>query len=86
MIIIELDDRIVSQSGNLRGVMRYANKHGIILAHIFKNSDHSGHLTLHFGNGATCETTFADYSVLKDWIEYRLKYNPNFIGADYSFQ
>lgn len=85
-VIITLDGQEVSRSRNLRGILRYANQNPVIQSHIFKNSDGTGTLDIVFNNGATVSTLFADYSVLKDWIEYRLKHNANFHGADYSYQ
>lgn len=86
MVVITLDDQIVSRSRNLRGIMEYARVNPVILMHIVKESDGSGILSIIFYNGAEVNTKFADYNVLKQWAANRLTYNANFHGADFSWQ
>ena len=68
MEIITLNNKVVNKSRNLRGMMEYARKYGA------KLSQDDNILHAQYGNGATLETTFADESVLKDWIAARIKY------------
>lgn len=83
---IMLEDKIVKSSYNLRAILDYATCHAPILMHIFKESDDKGHLTVHYSNGATVDTTFEDYSVLQTWCAARMQHNENFAGIDYSEQ
>lgn len=83
---ITLDSKIVKASYDLRSILDYAAAHSPILMHIFKEADDKGHLTIHYENGATVDTTFESYEVLKTWCESRMRHNPNFADVDYSEQ
>lgn len=75
MEYIYRDGVIVSRSRNLRGIRQYAGKHLIKELHINPKMDgrlnpnhNRGRLYLIFENGATFQTDFASYGVLKTFI------------------
>lgn len=70
MTTVRLNDEIVSISRNLRGPLDYARKHGVARVQIAP-IDTGGLLYVTYDNGATCLTTFADYSVLQGFAKDR---------------
>lgn len=74
-------------SRNLRGIVDYARDISpVISLHIFKELDGRGHVSIVFKDGATVDTYFADYNVLKKWCENRIKKTAGFALANYSYQ
>jgi hypothetical protein len=71
---------VIRRSNNLAGIRRYVSRNGITLLTIAQlpadtkevYSVHGGRaegkLTIEFDNGATYETCFADFSVLRDFV------------------
>lgn len=56
--------KVIQRSRNLAGIHRYVSKHTISKLSIDRLPDGDGYLRIHFTNGATYETDFADFSVL----------------------
>lgn len=70
MTTVRLNDEIVSLSRNLRGMLDYGRKQGVCRVQIAP-IDTGGLLYVAYYNGATCLTTFADYSVLRGFVQDR---------------
>ena len=81
MVLIHKNNQVVSRSSNLRGILRYAGKHGVKSADAFSLHDGdkipAGRLVVMFDDGAWAITDFASYTVLVDWIEARKSWAPN---------
>lgn len=71
MIILK-DDRVVSRSRNLRGILDYHTKVGVKNA-VAWESDKS--LEVEFYDGAYTRVEFADFSVLVSWLMARRSWN-----------
>lgn len=69
MVQIIKDNKAVSTSKNLRGILRYASKHGVRMADALPHSDGpGGRMVVMFSDGAYAITDFACYQVLQEWI------------------
>jgi hypothetical protein len=82
MTQITRDGKVLSQSRNLRGLLRYLPRDHARQVNVMRLPD-GARLTVHFESGAVCETQFADYSVLRRWINARLHLGgvPLFVDA-----
>lgn len=72
MVEVIKNGKIVATSQNLRVITRYVNNsfdRAIDRVYIARNKDASGEITIHYRDGATCDTSFADYSVMVEWIK-----------------
>jgi hypothetical protein len=69
-LIYSADHAIVNRSRNLAGVRRYVRTHAIAELHIAQRAlgQTGGWLYLVFQNGASFQTTFADYRVLAGFV------------------
>jgi hypothetical protein len=74
-VIRDRDGNIIQRSKNLAGIRRYvAGKHGLGPQIKVLSIDHllrghvTGKLCILFKNGASYETNFASYGVLKSWV------------------
>jgi hypothetical protein len=72
---VYLNGEIVQRSRNLAGIRRYVSSHLIEELHIAPKSDgqinvssNRGWLYIVFSNGATFQTDFASYEVLKGFV------------------
>jgi hypothetical protein len=63
--------RVVASSRNLEVISRYQRGYSIYVksVSISKLPNGEGHLHLIYSDGATVDTNFADYTVLKQWCE-----------------
>lgn len=68
--MVTLDGRTVAQSANLRAIMGYGRR--IPGVHGLFQRDYE--LRVYFANGAECRATFADKTVLRNWIDARIRY------------
>ncbi len=64
LVIRDSNGNVISRSRNLRGIREYVGKNLIKLVAIHKLPDGAGKLSILFDNGATFETSFADFIVL----------------------
>jgi hypothetical protein len=63
--IRDKDGNVIQTSKNLAGIRRYVRKHLIKIIQMDKLRDGSGMLSILFRDGASFQTPFASYSVLK---------------------
>ena len=68
MQTIFLNDGPVSQSKNLAGVRRYAGENAAVTVFLNRTENFAGMLRIVFENGATFETLFVSYEVLKGFV------------------
>ena len=68
MIEIKRGGEVVSRSQNLRGILRYAGKHGVTYVNITRVSPGLARLVVVFNDGAEVTAPFADYIVLTRWV------------------
>lgn len=75
MMYVYKDGEVVQHSRNLRGIRRYVATHIIKELHIAPKNDGQlscnnsrGWLYIVFDNGATFQTDFASYGVLKNFV------------------
>lgn len=85
MIEVQLRDRIVSRSRNLRGMRDYARVSPVacVVCRMRRGhpNDPGGHLWVRYDNGATCETDFASYNIMVDFVRKRRSWR----GADFRY-
>ncbi len=71
VIIRDTNGNPVRTSRNLRGLIAHFNRQPVDVVAIDRLADGSGKLMVLFSNRDTCETTFASYTVLAEWIRSR---------------
>lgn len=67
MPTIYKDGEPIQQSKNLRGIRQYVGQHLVAFVEL-KQRLHAGMLCIVFDNGATFETEFASFTVLKNTV------------------
>lgn len=72
MITISLNNKIVSKSKDLRGIMEYNRKFPLQKVDIF-DMNPGASFRAYFSNGAVCEGIFASYNVCNSWFSRILK-------------
>lgn len=70
-VTITKDDKPVSVSRNLRGVMTYARKHGVSDVSFRMTDSYEAAITISFQDGAHCSTHFAAWDVCQRWVRAR---------------
>ena len=85
MIEVQLRDRIVSRSRNLRGMRDYARVSPVVRVECRKCDGRpwrvGGTLRVTYADGATCETEFASYNIMVDFVRKRRSWR----GADFRY-
>ena len=67
-VIRDRDGNVIGRSRNLRGIRRYVADHIITTLAIDELPQGEGKLCILFDNGASFETNFASYTVLRDFV------------------
>lgn len=67
---ITRDGKVIRRSRNLRGLITHAGKHGVNEVSVWRTSNGAG-VYVKFGDGATCRTTFADFTIARDFFRKR---------------
>jgi len=84
-VIIRHRERVVSQSKNLRGIRDYARVSPVRTVICRMRNAHpkdpGGLLFVRYDNGAECETTFASYHIMVDFVRNRRSWR----GADFHY-
>lgn len=85
MIEIQLRDRIVSRSRNLRGMRDYARVSPVacVVCRMRRAhpNDPGGVISVEYANGATCTADFASYHIMVDFVRKRRSWR----GADFRY-
>lgn len=82
MVVISNNGKIVSRSHDLAGLIRYAGKNKYInpirLVAIGEETEGAGSLHVAFRNGSVCNTEFASFVILCEWLanSRNLRYAP----------
>lgn len=71
MVEIKLNNKVVSKSQSLRGILEYARNKAIVREATCYRATDDALIAINFDNGAECRTRFADYSVAVDWVRSR---------------
>ena len=69
--ILNASGEVIRRSRNLRGIQIHARRTWIAEAVASSAQDGRGLLQVTFGDGATCRTEFASYTVLCIWLHSR---------------
>lgn len=72
VIIIDRTKNKERKGRNLRVILDFAREMGFLNVHDL--SQDGVRLHVHFADGSTCDTNFADATVLTGWINDRVKY------------
>jgi hypothetical protein len=67
-IIRDSDGAVIQRSRNLAGIRRYVGTHPIKILAIDETADSSGKLSILFDDGASFETQFASFDVLRNFV------------------
>lgn len=67
-VIRDRDGNIIQRSRNLRGIREYISHNLIKKLNICEVGSYEGQLSILFDNGASYETNFASFAVLKDCV------------------
>lgn len=62
---------VIHRSRNLRGILDHARRTWLEAAVAWPAPGGRGRLSVTFGDGATCVTAFADFTVLCCWLQAR---------------
>ena len=63
--------QVIRRSRNLRGILDHARRVGLDEACAYPRERGRGLLCVAFADGSTCQTEFADYTVLCWWLQAR---------------
>jgi len=69
--IVDASGKVIHRSRNLRGILDYARHTWIEEAVAQPAQEGKGILSVTFGDGCTCMTEFADFTVLCWWLRCR---------------
>ena len=69
--IVNANGQVLHRSRNLRGIFDHARRTWIEEATAHPAGEGKGLLQVTFGDGATCQTAFASYHALCDWLKRR---------------
>jgi len=69
--IVNADGKVIHRSRNLRGILDHARRTWIEEAVARPAPEGRGFLRVTFGDGSTCQTEFADFTVLCWWLRSR---------------
>lgn len=67
-VIRDRNGNIIQRSQNLAGIRRYVGKHAVKVLSITGLQYEAGKLCILFENGASYETNFASFDVLRDFV------------------
>jgi hypothetical protein len=71
VVIKDRSRKVIAESRNLRGVVDRARSVGVLQVELDRLPAGRGGVTFTFLDGSFCDTEFADYSVLVDWLKAR---------------
>lgn len=80
MVCILLNGKVVSKSQDLRGILRYAGKHGVAAYSARRLDMGQGDLIVRFDNGASARTTFECFTALLGWLRSRRSWRQYMAG------
>jgi hypothetical protein len=69
--IYNIQGKVIHRSRNLRGIFDHGRRTWIEEAVACPAQEGKGLLSVTFGDGSTCQTEFADYTVLCWWLRAR---------------
>lgn len=68
ILIYDKDDKVVSKSRNLRGILRFASKQGVTEIVLNRLSYGKGELNIFFYGGYYSQAVFESFVVMEKWI------------------
>ena len=69
--IVNTHGKVIHRSRNLRGILDHARRTWVEEAVVCPAAQGRGLLSVIFGDGSTCRTEFADFTVLCWWLRAR---------------
>lgn len=71
MTEIRKNGQTIHRSKNLRGILDHARRTGVRCAFVQQDADGGAVLDVCFSDDSHCRTSFADFSVCREWVKGR---------------